>query len=158
MPANALSLVSISPVLSGNTAASTDADAYPNLRRHYHGGPERKWQEEVVSRITQLTAMRPNWDSYGAAPIKWDAGMFALAVLDQTMLPRTPVPQIVPVPTGGIQIEWHERDLDIEFQVEGPYDCELCIQDHRSTGDITCNELTDDFSQLAAALRVLTRR
>ena len=48
------------------------------------------------------------------------------------MRPRTPVPQVVPSPVGGVQLEWHEKDIDLELHITAPYECEVWFQDHRT--------------------------
>ena len=82
--------------------------------------------------------------------------MFALTVLTQVMLPRTPIPQIVPSPGGGVQIEWHTKGIDLEFHIAAPYEGELWFEDH--TGVTVSKLVTDDLSDLQAAVHELTRR
>jgi hypothetical protein len=130
---------------------------YPAFRRHYEAAPEQKWQITVLSKILDYTNLEPNWDTYGSPPLKWDAGLFALNVLNQVMLRRTPVPQVVPTPGGGVQVEWHDRQIDIELHVKGPYDCELLVEDKRS-GHTQSEELSSDFSRLQDAIKILTMR
>ena len=83
--------------LRANTAAAARTSvplfSYENLRRHYDMGFEEKWQICVVEKLIEFTNLPQDWDGYGASPVKWDAGMFALNVLSQVMLPRTPVPK-----------------------------------------------------------------
>ncbi len=130
---------------------------FERFRRHYELGPDEKWQVEVVDRLVELTSLPRDWDGYGGQPVKWDAGMFALNVLKQVMLPRTSLPQIVPSSVGGVQIEWHEKDIDLEFHVTAPYEGEVWFQDHRA--GITSSKLvSDDLSELQAAVRTLTLR
>jgi hypothetical protein len=130
---------------------------YPTFRRHYEAHPEQKWQLVVLTKILEYTNFAPDWDGYGSPSLKWDAGLFALAVLNQVMLRRTPIPQVVPAPGGGVQVEWHDRQLDIELHVRGPYDCELWIEDRRS-GQTRSEELSSDFSHLQDAIKTLTTR
>jgi hypothetical protein len=141
---------------------STRTDELPlqhsNFRRHYVVPPERRWHVEVVQKLLGLTRLGPNWDGYGAPPTKWDAGMFALNVLDQVMSERTPIPQVVPSSTGGVQLEWHERQMDIELHVDAPYACELWVRDLRSGRQDISIEISDDFSELQRAISTLTRR
>jgi hypothetical protein len=130
---------------------------YPNFLRHYESAPEQKWQITVLSKVLEFTKLAPDWDTYGSPPLKWDAGLFALAVLNQVMLRRTPIPQVVPTPGGGVQVEWHDRQLDIELHVRRPYDCELWVEDQR-TGLSRSEELSSDFTHLQDAIKTLTTR
>lgn len=61
----------------------------------------------------------PNWDGYGAEPIKPVAIWAALFVLEK--LPRdTTVPDIVAEPTGGLGFEWeNSRGSSLIISVQG---------------------------------------
>jgi hypothetical protein len=151
-------------VISSNPAASATvtmgsritALRFDNFRRHYDG-PDEKWRVGVVDKLVELTSLPPDCDGYGGQPVKWDAGMFALNVLKQVMLPRTSLPQIVPSSIGGLQIEWHEKDIDLEFHVNAPYEGELWFEDRRA--DVIVSMLiSDDLSQLQSAVHTLTQR
>lgn len=116
------------------------------------------WQKIVRDRITHLLEMPEGWDSYAAPSISHDIGMFALVILNNIMGPRTPAPSVVPTSTGGLQLEWHEKGIDLEIHVMGTYLCEFSVEDHR--GEIASDEaeLQDDFSVLAAPIGALTVR
>src|SRR6476469_8907832 len=132
-----------------DSVATTDKEsrpAYSNFAREFAAQPERKWQIEVVNALTQLATLQQGWDSYNAPPLRRDAGHFALEILQSVMRPRTPVPQIVPSSSGGVQLEWHERGVDLELHVTAPYMCEMWFHDLRdpSTPPVSF-ELTNDF-------------
>src|ERR1700687_5677311 len=120
---------------------------FPNFNHALNAEPERKWQIEVQERLFRYARMPKGWDSYNAPPVTWDASMFALYVLNDVMRPRTPLPQVVPTSVGGIQLEWHEKGVDLELHVTAPYQCELWFQDRTDAGTPPVSlELTDDFS------------
>ncbi len=103
--------------------------------------------------------MQPGWDSYGAPRIGWDTGMFALSILNDVMRTRTPIPQVVPSGAGGVQIEWHQKGVDLELHITAPYECELWFQDHRQPMRPPISvELTDNFSALLKPIELLTTR
>ena len=112
----------------------------------------------VVKELVELCSLEADWDSHGAPPISMSAGMFGLTVLQQVMLPRTPIPEIVPSSSGGVQFEWHEGDIDLELHISAPYECELWFDDHRSGSKAISIELSNDFSELQTALRTLSKR
>jgi hypothetical protein len=62
---------------------------------------------------------------YRAPHIGFDTGMFALIVLNDVMRTHTPIPQVVPSGTGGVQLEWHQKGIDLELYIAAPYQCEL---------------------------------
>jgi hypothetical protein len=133
-------------------------DAYSTFRSSYNAEPQRQWEVEVVRRIVKLLDLPDGWDSYGASKIKKDAGMFALEILQKVMRPRTPLPQIVPTAAGGIQIEWHEKGIDLEIDILGPYECELWYRDQTSAVDPVSVEFSNDFSVLRDPIGQLTAR
>ncbi len=79
------------------------------------------WLRTAQKKITELTQLPENWDSYGSRPIQPSAIEQAadlLALLSRLDLPR---PEIFPVPGGGIQIEFQQdrRELEIEILPNG---------------------------------------
>jgi hypothetical protein len=114
--------------LDDSAAATTDQESrpnYPNFLRAYSAQPERKWEVEVVRALVRFANLTPGWDSYHAPPIRRDAGHFALEVLQGVMRPRTPPPQVVPSSSGGIQLEWHQKGIDLEVHIIAPYEWEM---------------------------------
>jgi hypothetical protein len=115
--------------------------------------------ESLVPNVLKLTSLKQGWDGYNAPAIRWDAGLFALIVLQQTMRPDTPLPQVVPSSAGGIQLEWHERNIDLELHITGPYECEVWYEDHRDPDEPPISdEVTNDFSSIQECIDELTSR
>ena len=151
--------------LSGEQDPSGGAQIFwPKFGQRPSGGSATtlsspRWEKVLLREVERLTELKQGWDSYGAPPIRWDAGLFALIILHNTMLPGTPLPQIVPTSVGGIQLEWHERGVDLELHVTGPYECELWYEDHRAPGsEPLCAEVTNDFSLVQNLIADLTAR
>lgn len=144
---------------STTTTVGPRASDFPNFTRAYDAPPDRKWQIEVQERLLEYVKLPRGWDSYGALPVTWEAGMFALSVLNEVMRNRTPIPQVVPSSAGGVQLEWHEKGVDLELHVTAPYRCELWFQDHQDPTDAPTNlDLTDDYSALLKPIELLTNR
>ena len=80
-------------------------------------GQAPDWLPDAHRRIGDLLALAPGWDSYAAQQISGDAGARAFALLEEQTQRDTPRPSIVPMSRGGIQIEWHLRNLNIEITV-----------------------------------------
>jgi hypothetical protein len=132
---------------------------YPNFFKSFDVPPERRWQIEVQARLLKYVQMQKGWDSYRAPPIGWDTGLFALFVLNDVMRTRTPIPQVIPSAVGGVQLEWHEKGVDLELHITAPYQCELWFQDHRDPHGVPISvELTDNFSALLKPIELLTTR
>jgi hypothetical protein len=145
---------------AGSTVTPTPrATNYPNFFKAFDAPPDKKWQIEVQGHLLKYVKMRDGWDSYGAPPVGWDTGMFALSVLNDVMRTRTPIPQVVPSAAGGVQLEWHQKGIDLELHIARPYQCELWFQDHREPKDAPISlELIDDFSALLKPIELLTTR
>lgn len=84
-----------------------------------HRAPD--WLDRAVARFNELGVMRRGWDGAGARPPTQTAGVAALRAVIEIMSALdagAPVPAIVPMFDGGIQLEWHSRELDIEISVD----------------------------------------
>ena len=81
-------------------------------------GQAPDWLPEARRQIGDLLALAPGWDSYSARQISGAAGARAFELLEQQTQRDTPRPSIVPMSRGGIQIEWHLRNLNIEITVQ----------------------------------------
>jgi hypothetical protein len=142
------------------SAAVTDErqPAYSRFRAEF-SEPARKWQVEVTSQLTKYVQMKRGWDGYNTPAPTMDAAFFALVVLNQVMRPRTPIPHVVPSSVGGVQLEWHENQVDLELHITGPYECEMWFQDRTSEGNPPISiDLSDDFGPLLDPIRLLTSR
>lgn len=76
------------------------------------------WRPVIAAKLEELAALPTGWDRYNAVPIYPGAIARALALLDAVMGEGTPAPSVVPLCTGGVQLEWHCRSMDIEVSVE----------------------------------------
>ena len=162
MSASLVSKIVPSNAPTANTAVTASSQPstlrFENFKKFYDQRFDQQWQAGVVDRLVEFTTMPEGWDSYGGKAVKWDAGMFALNVLTQVMLPRTPLPQLVPSSDGGVQIEWHEKGIDLEVHITAPYVSELWYEDHASNNAPISKPLSDDLSDLQTAVRTLTAR
>jgi len=75
----------------------------------------------LVARCMELLALPKDWDTYGAKQIRSDVVQYALTIVFPLVFEGFPVPKIVPVPNGGIQLEWHTRKGELELEIERPY-------------------------------------
>jgi hypothetical protein len=73
------------------------------------------WVEPTVSALVGIQSLSENWDSYGGKPISLDLINQSLFTLRQIMQADSPAPSVVPLGDGGIQVEWHRRQQDLEI-------------------------------------------
>lgn len=73
------------------------------------------WIRDAVSKVSQLTALRPNWDTYGASAIDASAAASVAEFLLDHAFGELSAPAVVPMTDGGLQLEWHLGGLDFEI-------------------------------------------
>jgi hypothetical protein len=94
---------------SSNASAFQDRDVSP------------RWLPPLVRSFLNLLQLPPNWNGYGAVQIQKQIVQKALIVLVDVLDDDAPIPSVVPLTDGGVQVEWHRggRNLEIEFSTEG---------------------------------------
>jgi hypothetical protein len=75
------------------------------------------WEKPVRDRLNHICALPTGWDGYKGQPTRFVVAEFAVQVLRRVCKPDTPAPAIVPLPSGGLQIEWHTDNATIELIV-----------------------------------------
>ena len=112
-----------------------------------------KLVEKLLSaekRLRFLLALPPDWDSYGAMPIDRRNAVTALELLVTLIAGDVPMPSIVPMVDGGIQLEWHRCGVDLEVSsVSGVF--EIFFED-RATGEVREGKIGTDLTPLRSFL------
>ena len=94
--------------------------------------------DSLRKQISGFGTLKRNWDSYGSKPIKGESIRAALKLLSclSEELPVTIGEDIiptaaVPVPDGGVQLEWMlaDSEIEVEFGVDGSISCLLVWKD-----------------------------
>lgn len=76
--------------------------------------------EKVAGELTRLGQLRPGWDGRQGRPVTQEAVFGAAWVLGNVLDARSEVPQLFPLPGGGLQIEWYGDDqVEIEIDAVG---------------------------------------
>jgi hypothetical protein len=115
------------------------------------------WVVGTVQRLHHLLQLGQAWDSYGAAPIDPRAARTVLQLLAVTMRPDTPAPTVMPTVRGGLQLEWHQPDVDLEVEVP-PSGAILIDYENFAEGREWEGALRSNLAALAEALAKLSRR
>jgi hypothetical protein len=130
------------PTSAASEAASSNAATNDMARRKPSWQQQREvinldsrrskpaWERDALATICRYAELPNGWDSYAGKPLRLDTGMFALQVLSSVMSESTPIPSLIPVASGGVQIEWHRNGLDIELYIAAPLEGELSVYDH----------------------------
>jgi|GEM_PF-7100624 len=78
------------------------------------------WIVPALQKVSELGFLPPNWNSYGARPIRPEIAQVAIGLLLNVLLPGDPLPAVVPTARGGIMLEWHEAGVDLEIDIRSP--------------------------------------
>ena len=107
--------------------------------------PDWTWQIEPIKKILGTLRLPENWNSYGGRIPQWQAAETAIQIIASIAQEDPPRPRVVPLGTGGIQLEWKKgaRELEVEcgpdglveaLKVEGDEEGELCSA--RTSADV----------------------
>jgi hypothetical protein len=70
--------------------------------------------KNFISRLSELTQLEENWDSYGGSPPSVDLVNKIVGLLSRANLLERTVIDAFPNPKGGIQLEWSVDDWEVE--------------------------------------------
>ncbi len=90
------------------------------------------WKSAVSAAISDLKTLKGGWDGPGSLSISTSV-LFRAESLIQAALkgrPRAAAPYIVPVGDGSVQIEWHERNAEMELAIDSDGDVYLWGRNH----------------------------
>jgi hypothetical protein len=147
---NALLSPSLGSAFSGVTA-------YPGRRSRYvvSGQRPNSWEDKVKKRLDALCSLASGWDGYNGRCVSFSVASFALNLLESIMLDDYPLPSLVPLPSGGLQIEWHLLSGDIELVINAPYDVEGSYSEVNSPGNDEEVQFRADYTLVATWLSKL---
>lgn len=72
----------------------------------------------AMNAVGDLAQLSQDWDSYGSRQIQTSAIRQALEILQMANLQHIPMPFVVPVPGGGVQLEWRLEGRELELEVQ----------------------------------------
>lgn len=115
--------------------------------------PLPTWVEPTISAFTKVQSLHENWDSYGGKKIGPDVVIQSLSILGLIMDSGSPAPSVVPLGDGGLQLEWHRRQQDLEITFAAD-DAPQFYYRNRATG-VEQPGFTSDVANLSQLLRNL---
>lgn len=109
----------VSPTRRGHVGTATTTPPESNEVSIYIKGAALlpRWFEMARDALNAISALPADWNSYAARQIEPAAVTGAVEILLAIMEDRTPLPTFVPVPNGGILLEWHTTAADLEVAV-----------------------------------------
>ncbi len=102
--------------LPSTTRKSRQHAAYIELSPD--GASVPSWLEASLPGIERLMTLSAGWDQQGAPAIQMSAIKMALSALIEFMNETSSAPQWTPTPRGGVQLDWHERGVDLEIEFD----------------------------------------
>jgi hypothetical protein len=76
------------------------------------------WLTQVTQRLERLISLPEGWNGYGSPAVRQTAAASALRMLLALRRGRPDLlPSLVPTHLGGIQLEWHHGDIDLEAEI-----------------------------------------
>lgn len=147
---------------SGSAAVYSESVA----RLHQTGRPRHRvivepqalnWPDALRMRLNNLCNLPIGWDGYDGQPVNFWTASFAASLLSRLLVEDAPSPSIVPIASGGLQLEWHMAGFDIELEIEEPNSVRAWRCDHVTDLEEEV-ALTNDFSGVAEWMAILTQR
>ena len=133
--------------------------SFTTFWQEYYSRMDRKLEAEINPLLKEFTQYPVGWDSYTAPPLREDTKRFALQLLNEILRPETPLPQVIPSSVGGVQFEWHEKDVDLELHVTAPFEITVWFYDHLDTHTEPASfDVTNNFAFLKGPIDLLTSR
>ncbi len=103
------------------------------------------WLRGFSSELVALVNLAENWDSYGGHPVDPDVARFAYRLIGELLGPAQPLPALIPTSQGGLSLEWHAIDFDVQVNIPPEDDVEVFYRDH---GDEWEGDLLDAIPAL----------
>lgn len=113
-------------------------------------------RDAILARLDELAGLKEDWDGYGAYPPSSVALTVAAQFVDQILREPLPPPIVVPVPSGGVQLEWAAGSVEIDLEI-GPDGSAVFVCDDHGARDQLDGELPAEQSLFGIALARLLR-
>ena len=115
-------------------------------------GPLPQAFEKSVQAAAELLKLPAAWNSYNAKKIAPENARETIQFLAVFIGPDTPQPAVVPRVQGGIQVEWHTANVDIEVYIDAPGKVRW-FAENAETGETHEGPLAGHESELKAWVR-----
>jgi hypothetical protein len=106
---------------SGITVSGSQQRRVPNDQTVFQDSQQSlAWADKVGDRLATLLQLPQGWDGHNGRPVSRSTASYAMHVIAKLVGPGVPAPSIVAGSYGGLQIEWHRKGWDIEFEIIAP--------------------------------------
>jgi hypothetical protein len=119
-----------------------------------YGQPLPTWFDPLMQGFVDLLTLPLNWDSYGAGTIDPSVVQAAMDCMNAVLGPNSPAPRVVPLSSGGLQLEWHRKGIDLEI-VFDPGESPSLYYRNRASGEEGDHELPKEGHLLRTIISAL---
>ncbi len=118
--------------------------------------PEPSLAERARGTLNELTALSVGWDGYDGLPTFARVAEHTQLFLKEVEAYTSSAPDLVPLPNGGVQLEWYIGEVEIEVEIEPDGATTIlfeCRSDGRSEeielgGSLDLSPVADFFREL----------
>ena len=101
-------------------------------------------RDQLAARLTELADLEQDWDGYGAMAMSPVALNVASHLIDNLLGLPLPPPELVPVPNGGVQLEWDGETVEVDLEIR-PDGTAVFVCDDNNTREEIDGVLPDDL-------------
>jgi hypothetical protein len=112
------------------------------------------WFDPLMQGFVDVFTLPPNWDSYGAGAVDPRLVQDAINLMNSLLAPSSPAPRVVPLSSGGIQLEWHRKGIDLEVVFDRDEQPFFNFQD-REKGEESEHSLPENSTLLSSIIAAL---
>lgn len=117
---------------SARTASPPEPTTQP---RRVEEGDQPIWKRQLSANANGISSLKAGWDGPGSVPISREILSRAMFYIESALKAATgdvAAPRLVPGGDGSIQIEWHTRRGELEFDLDTGGEMSIWIRDHAS--------------------------
>jgi hypothetical protein len=107
---------------------------------------------DLAERLNALSALAGGWDGEDAHPIDPASLRSSVAWVRSLMNAGLPMPEMFPVPDGGVQLEWSAGPVELELDIEPGASSVVFVCDDERSGQRFDGVLPGNESLLSLAL------
>jgi len=116
------------------------------------------WLNATISKLEELLGLASGWDGHDGSAANPDIVNFTIHFLLETLDPAAPAPNIVPLSSGGVQLEWHDHYVDLEIEIEAPNRLFASFENYDQPNQSFERPFGVDYTQLAKAMKSIASR
>lgn len=116
-----------------------------------NGRPLPGWFDPLLQGFVDVLTLPPDWNSYQANTIDPNIVHDAMDFIVAVLAPTNPAPRVVPLSTGGIQLEWHRNGIDLEVVFDAG-DQPFFFYKNRGSGEESEHSLPENTALLKSVI------